>query len=288
MMSLSIEPDAAAEAVEPNPVSTTPVHPAASAESGFKIANRLVHDCPSPQVALDIFKGIWISKFPGDLAAYEGGPAPLFEDSRIPASEPIFGSYEGRRVLDLGPLEGGQAYVAERLGASHVTAVETNALNYLKCLVAKEVLGMKNVSFLCGDVVEYLKNMRDPFDVCICCGILYHMVDPVELIALIAEKIDKVLIWTHYYDPIDLSRNKISHTKSTSKEFKGRTYTYHRQEYGAGFSTNVYCGGMEEYSSWMSKEDILASLDQSGFKDVHVLGDSDTVSGPCILIAATK
>jgi|KBSMisStandDraft_5_1062788.scaffolds.fasta_scaffold526916_2 hypothetical protein len=266
----------------------TDTPPTEAKEAGFVIQNRLVHEFPSRTTALDIFKGIWISKFPGDLASYEGGPAPLFEDTRIPQSEPHLGTFAGKRVLDLGPLEGGQAYVAERAGAEHVTAVETNALNYLKCLVAKEVLGMKKVSFLCGDVVEFLRHTTDPFDICVCCGILYHMVDPVELIGLVGAKIDKVLIWTHYYDPVDTARNKVTHTVRSTKAVDGVEYTYHRQEYGAGFSTNVYCGGLENYSSWMSKEDILKCLQQSGFGSATVLGDGDSISGPYVLIAASK
>lgn len=256
--------------------------------TGFKIADRLVNRFPSAETALDIFKGIWISKFPGELATYEAGSAPLFEDMRIPAALPYLGSLVGKRVLDLGPLEGGQAYVAEKLGALHVTAVETNALLYLKCLVAKEVLGMKNVQFLCGDAVEYLKKTEEHFDVCICSGILYHMVDPIELIDLIAKKINKILIWTHYYDDLDPTRNKISHTGSVEKSYNSRTYTYHKQEYREGFTTNVYCGGAETYSSWMSKADILIGLSECGFTTVNVLGDGDSISGPWILLAATK
>jgi 2-polyprenyl-3-methyl-5-hydroxy-6-metoxy-1,4-benzoquinol methylase len=262
--------------------------PLLNIEAGFKIANRLVHRYPSPETALDIFKGIWISKFPGELSAYEGGAAPLFEDMRIPAAVPYLGSFAGTNVLDLGPLEGGQAYVAEKMGASRVVAVETNALLYLKCLVSKEVLGMKKVQFLCGDVVEYLKKTEEIFDICLCCGILYHMVDPVELIDLISQRIGKVLLWTHYYDDVNLERNKISHTGSLQKTFKSKTYTYHKQEYREGFTTDVYCGGAETYSSWMSKSDILDAFNAFGFETVNVLGDGDSISGPWILLTAVK
>jgi SAM-dependent methyltransferase len=273
----------------PLPPLQTPIGTSAASDVVLKIQNRLVHDFPSAVTALNIFKGIWVSKLPGEFSTYEGGgSAPLFEDTRIPQSIPFLGSMEGKRVLDLGPLEGGQSYVANKLGAKHVTAVETNALLFLKCLVVKEVLGMKNVSFLCGDAVEYLKKTSDEFDICLCCGILYHMVDPVDLISAIANKIERILIWTHYYDDVARERNKISHTSSMKRALGKRSFTYYKQEYREGFTTNVYCGGMETFSSWMTRKDILECLDECGFKSTEVLGDGDSISGPWMLVAAKK
>ena len=73
-----------------------------------------------------------------------------------------------------------------QFGAREVIAVEANARAYLKCLVAREVLGMPRVRFLLGDALGYMRTVGPAFDVGVACGFLYHMVEPVEAIALLA------------------------------------------------------------------------------------------------------
>ncbi len=255
----------------------------------FKIEDRLILKNPTPQTALDIFKGTWLSSFPGEYSQYKAGHIPLFDDSRIPESTKFLGPIEGKKFLDLGPLEGGQAYVLEKMGAQSVVSIEANSILYLKCLVAKEILGMQRVRFLCGDVVEFLKTTSEHFDICIASGILYHMTNPVELLWLLSQKIDKLLIWTHYFCEVDASRNKISSFKKISKfEFQDVSYNYHRQEYGVDFETNVYCGGTAQHSNWMNKEGILTALREFNYTQVNVLQDGDSVNGPFMLITAIK
>ena len=256
-------------------------------EAAFKIKDRIIRKNPSPQTALDIFKGIWISQLPGDFAAYEAGTTPLFNDQRIPAAVEYLGSIQGLNVLDLGPLEGGQAYVLEQMGARSVVSVEANSLLYLKCLVAKEILGLTRVKFLCGDVVEYLKQTSTQFDMCVASGILYHMGDPVELLWLLSQRVEKLLIWTHYFDEIDTPRNKIRNFKPPARRsFKDKSYNYHRIEYGSGLLTNVFCGGTASYGTWMTKDGILTALHEFGYSDVNVIDDGDTISGPFLLLTA--
>jgi hypothetical protein len=148
---------------------------------------------------------------------------------------------------------------------------------------------MQRVKFLCGDVIEYLKNTAEHFDICIASGILYHMVDPIELLRLVSEKADKVMIWTHYYDENNAARNKIGSFNGTAtKDFRGTSYTYHRQEYGIGFEAKIYCGGTARHSSWMSKEGILSALKACGYLSIDLIDDGDSVNGPFLLIAALK
>ena len=128
----------------------------------FHIADLMVLKNPTPQTAIDIFKGTWLSKFPGKFETYEAGSMPLFDDQRIPQATKYLGSIEGLNVLDLGPLEGGIAYTLEKMGAKSVISVEANPIYFLKCLIFKEILGMTRSRFLCGDAVEYLKNADCP------------------------------------------------------------------------------------------------------------------------------
>ena len=255
----------------------------------LKLEDRLILEAPTPQTALDIFKGIWVSKLPDSFFQYKAGDLPLFEDTRIPDSVKFLGSITGKSVLDLGPLEGGQAYVLEKMGAASVISVEANAILYLKCLVMKEILNLQRVHFLCGNVVEYLRNTSKHFDLCVACGILYHMVHPVELLDLLHTKCDQLLIWTHYFDDINSTRNKITSFSSAKPyTYKGEVYTYHKQNYGTGFHNSTYCGGTENYSHWMSRTDIVKALTNFGYSKIHTIYDGDSINGPCILLAVEK
>src|SRR5687768_5098242 len=136
--------------------------PARTRTESADILDSYVHSAPSPQNAADIFKGEWSSRLP--LDGVESGGAGLFDDERIKWGVEQIGGVEGKTVLDLGPLEGGHSAMFEWMGAAEVVAVEANTRAYLKCLVTKELLGLKRVSFLCGDFVEYLRERPRRFD----------------------------------------------------------------------------------------------------------------------------
>lgn len=248
------------------------------------LEDRLVLKKPSPQNALDIFKGSWVSKIPGN---YDSGQVPLFEDTRIKDCLPFLGPLNYKCVLDLGPLEGGQAYVLENLGAEVVISIEANSLMYLKCLIVKDILGM-GTNFLHGDAIEYLKTTTNYFDLGVACGILYHMADPIELLWLLSQKCEQLIIWTHYYEE---SKNKINvFVEHTQREFLGIKYDYYRQNYGQAFDSNIYCGGVVNFSNWMTKEGILRAFYEFNYDDnqIKIVHDVDSPHGAAMLLAVRK
>src|ERR1700687_3976364 len=80
-------------------------------ESGVNILDSYVGSAPDPQNALDIFKGEWASKLPGTFAALRAVDIPLFEDARLAWCMEQVKGVQGKTILDLGPLEGGHAYM---------------------------------------------------------------------------------------------------------------------------------------------------------------------------------
>ncbi len=102
------------------------------------------------------------------------------------------------RVLELGPLEGGHTYALEKFGAD-VLAIESNSDAYLKCLIAKEITGIK-ARFMLGDVTEFLTSTRERFDLVFACGVLYHMRDPITVIEDISRVTDRCYVWSHVFD----------------------------------------------------------------------------------------
>jgi len=254
----------------------------------MNILDKYVTSFPSPQNALDIFKGEWASALPDDFGKLKAGQANLFDDVRIHWAEQKLGGFKDATVLELGPLEAAHTYMMEQYGAAKILAVEANTRAYLKCLTIKELLELKRSQFLCGDFVEFLRHNSPQFDICVASGVLYHMRNPVELISLISEVCDRVLIWTHYYDA-DVMESNARFPESHISEYKGFEHRLYRQEYGVGLDLISFCGGNDSYSNWMNRADILACLKHFGFNDIQVnFEDPQNVNGPSFGLAAVK
>lgn len=257
------------------------------------VLDHYVKFAPNPQNAVDIFEGEWASKFPEPFEDLKAGSSLLFGDPRISWAAEQLGGVEGKNVLELGPLEGGHTYMLEQLGAASILSIEANTRAFLKCLIAKEILGMKRAHFLCGDFVEYLRNNDQRFDVAIASGVPYHMKNPVELIALLSKVTDNIFIWTHYYDYNIISNNsyipKNKFGETTTFEFDDFQHELHRYYYDTALDSMGFCGGSDVFSNWMSRGDILASLEHFGFDDVKVGFDHPQhPNGPAFALSAIR
>ena len=69
---------------------------------------------PTTQIAVDCISD-WSSQFPSG-SGLTGGNAALFEDQRLVWALQRLGGVKGKRVLELGPLEGGHTYMLEQAG----------------------------------------------------------------------------------------------------------------------------------------------------------------------------
>lgn len=259
----------------------------------MSILNSYVKSAPDPQNALDIFKGEWVSAFPEPLDQLKAGTLPLFGHTALNWFNEEIGGVRGKSILELGPLEGGHSYMLERLGAAEVIAIEANTRAFVKCLIAKEVLNLQRVHFLCGDFVEYLRKPGPNFEICIASGVLYHMQDPAELIALIAKRCSEhIYLWTHYYDPAIISANLILSTKfkgSTKHTYQGFSHTLYRQEYQSSLYLPTFLGGTASYSQWMTRDDILNCLQYFGLRVLATSFDEPHhPHGPAFALALVK
>ena len=248
---------------------------------------------PTHQNALDIFKNQWQSKFPPSKQELITGQIPLFQDRIIAFAEKQLGGFKGCKLLELGPLEGGHTYMLESMGAKSILAIEANTIGYLKCLITKEIMELKRSRFLLGDFVNYLKNTEESYDACIASGVLYHMQNPVELIHLISRKINKIVLWTHYYDETliksnpNIGENRFS--GSVNSEYQGFKHTLYRQHYQEALVSPKFVGGLEKFSMWMPRADILKCLDFFGFREVAVeFEEPHHPNGPCFCIVGVK
>ena len=135
---------------------------------------------PSGQTSVDIFRGLWKSAFPAE-SGIEAGEAKSFEDARVSWVANKMGGMHSRSVLELGPFEAYNTWQFSQLGSRPITAVEGSNINYLKCLVAKEVLGIR-AAFLHGDIGGFLDSTSEKYDLCWACGVLYHQTSPLGLL----------------------------------------------------------------------------------------------------------
>ena len=246
---------------------------------------------PSAQTAVDLFAGEWASAFPPEVGV-AAGEAPLFEDPRIGWLLDQIDGVEGKRVLELGPLEGGHSYQLERAGAAEITGIEAHGRAFLRCLVVKELLGLHRAHFRCGDFVEHLRSRPPRVDLVVASGVLYHMRNPVELLALCAEVTDTLFLWTHYYDAALLAKTAdvdVRFPESVPSEHAGYQHTLYRQTYGVALTSASFCGGSTTFSNWLDRDDLLGALAHVGFSYVAVAFDEkEHPNGPSLALVARR
>lgn len=248
------------------------------------LAEKFENRAPSDQTAIDVFKGRWASNIGEVLPGVVSGQNQLFEtDIRPKQAAAMFGRrgrLDGMKILELGPLEGAHTYQLEKLGAE-VTAVESNAEAYLKCLIVKEVLGLRKAKFLLGDCIGFLEENRQQWDLVFCSGILYHMSDPVNLIRLCAKASKNCFVWTHYFDP---ERFNVVRTAHQVERFGFET-TYYEAVY-PDRDQPVFWGGKDATACWLTRDDMLSAFKFFGFEPTVIAEDLAPPPGPCLTLGA--
>lgn len=253
-----------------------------------------VTGAPTVQTMLDVFRGEWASRLPSPYDDLRAGDVELFADERIAWSFHRLGPLDGQTVLDLGPLEGGHTYMALQAGAARVVAVEGNARHFLKCLLLKELLKMQRAEFRLGDFVTMLQVDSAQYDLILAQGVLYHLVDPVELIALMAERGHRLALWTQYYDAACVARlSPVVRRRFVGEPAdavtRGFTHMHHRHNYGLGRKLVGFYGGNRAHSNWLSREDLMGALEHFGWRDIEVgFERRDHPHGPSLSLTAVR
>lgn len=246
---------------------------------------------PSAQNALDLVPG-WTSSFPEEFNLSAGTLA-LHADPRLHWALDCYGSLEGARVLELGPLEGGHTYIFEQRGAAEILAIEANKQAYLRCLITKEIYGMTKSKFMLGDFERYLEETTENFDLILASGVLYHMHNPVQVLDRIGKTSKSLILWTHYFDEAILHKNdprrSVFSQKPLSLSYNNRTYKLHQRTYKNSWDADSYCGGPDDTHYWMERDDIVSLCKENGFDDIRVsFENNDGANGPSCLFFMRK
>lgn len=240
--------------------------------------------------AIRLFEGEWASKLPG---MDESGSAALFEDDRIYWMIQQLGLIVNWSVLELGPLEAGNTFMLER-EAAKVVAIESNIEAFLKCLVVKNLYGLK-AEFLLGDITLGVPETLQP-DLIIASGLLYHMNEPIELLQQIAQLAPRVFLWTHFYEDdiskwnpqlIEMIGTKWKPQDVQVRRYNGKDFRLVPQFYGDIANSPGFCGGSGVGSNWMYRDDIIELLHEFGFnKTIESFVHFDHQNGPAFAVLA--
>lgn len=259
----------------------------ASATTGDS-APRYVDWFPQPANAGRAFDGEWSSAVPG----LPSGQASLFNDARITWFSERLGGFVGKQVLELGPLEGGHTFMMTQGGAK-VTAIESNLRAWMRCLAAKETVGMSGATFMLGDFVKYLQASPPQVDFALASGVLYHMVDPVGLLLSLTKISSSIGLWTHYFDRDvlfgrDDLKGKFAFSPRIQTTPRGRQVELYDQAYLGALDWRGFCGGSAPGSLWMSRQDILGILEDEGFTTEIGFDHRDHQNGPAFCVFAHR
>jgi hypothetical protein len=247
---------------------------------------------PTAQNALDIFAGEWISRLPPPFHELRAGSLPVFDDPRIAWAIERLGGVTATRILELGPLEGGHSYMLDRAGAREVLSIEGNRRAFLKCLVIRDIVGMPAVRFAHGDFVTYLRSSQERWDTIIASGVLYHMTDPIELIARAAGACSALFLWSHYVDEGRPTANPLYPGRRAvveARTYDGFSYAAYRHDYRMALARPDFCGGPRRHSCWLTRTTILAALSHFGFTSIETAHEEPHhQNGPAFSVLARK
>jgi hypothetical protein len=254
-----------------------------------------VNSAPSDEFAINLFQGEWSSHLPGFPDTISGS-SPLFDDQRIhpwvnrimeinprSVSEP-----DSFKVLELGPLEGGHTYMLSLKGWD-IISIESNCKAFMKSLITANIYRTR-ARFLLGSFEEYFSSLSPDvvFDFICCSGVLYHLKKPSETLRRILSHTKSIGIWTHYGSPELLNQMPDRFSEHIYIDsISGQAMVGYKQYYGSALDLSSFCGGGQDYSIWMSKDQILELLAEYGFV-VEIQGINESPAGPNLTLFAHK
>jgi SAM-dependent methyltransferase len=227
----------------------------------------------------------WITRFEIDGIAV-GGDVNLHNDDRLLWQLEQIGGVENKRILELGPLDGGHTLTMIEHGASRVTAIEGYHPSWIRCLIVKELFNLNRVKFLYGDFCPWIKTYNgQTFDVVVCNGVFYHQLNPAELLFDLAKIAKVILLGTHIYEEgitSPCSNRRIVYS------VPGFDYEGFIQDYGQKDTVSgKYCGGINQTSTWVKIDTLRAILRDAGFKITSEIPIITAPNGRWITLVAT-
>jgi SAM-dependent methyltransferase len=168
----------------------------------------------------------------------------------------------GRRIVDLGCLEGGYTIEFARLGMAAL-GIEVRQSNFDKCIAAKATTGLSNLNFA-HDTVWNLAKYGE-FDAIFCSGLLYHLDRPREFIRLASSVCKTICLYqTHFATEWEIKMFELSKI-AENEGLKGRWYKEHAQVSEEELEALNWASWDNQRSFWLMREDLVGSIHANGF-----------------------
>ena len=172
------------------------------------------------------------------------------------------GGVQGKKILDLGCLEGGYTAEFARMGMDAV-GVEVRDSNFENCEFVRESLGLPNLSFVKDDVWNI--GRLGEFDAVFCCGLLYHLDKPRAFMDLIGSTGASVVIVNTHYAAAEKPAKFALSDVTENEGLPGRWYAEHDTDDVALLDTYKWTSWSNKRSFWLTKPAIMSALREAGF-----------------------
>lgn len=233
----------------------------------------------------------WITRFETDGMVL-GGDYDAAGDTRLRTFFEAAGPLAGKRILELGPLEGGHTLQLARRGA-RVVAVEGREANHRRCLLIKDVFKLDNVDFVFGDVRSLDAGGVGRFDMVFNVGVLYHLDEPWATLRSLSQMAPAMFLWTHCTSPEDANAT----VRADGISLAGRRFREGavRRRLTKWLPGRVWLrpqlkdplSGLQHDSFWPTRESLEAMLKATGWGRVRWLGyDANALPGPAACVWA--
>jgi SAM-dependent methyltransferase len=201
-------------------------------------------------------------------------------DLRVSAVLDATGGLAGKRVIDVGCLEGGFSVEFARHGAAEVVGVEVRKLSVRRCELVRDLLGLTNLRFVCGDVLHELARAQEPFDVVLATGILYHLAHPDAALQLMRDRCSGVLLLCTHVANAEVASHGCS---DDLVDYVGAGGTYRGRRYSerglepteATGDGDLWASWSNETSFWPLEDDLVRMIESAGFRSITKLNPSE-------------
>ncbi len=175
-------------------------------------------------------------------------------------------TYIGRRIVDIGCLEGGYTVELARMGLDAV-GIEVRQSNFDNCIYVKSKVDLSNLTFVHDDAWNIEKYGR--FDIVFCCGLLYHMENPKRYLNILSKICDELLVIDTHFSVVETKEKFNLSDLEIHEGLKGRFY----QEYSDPNKTqneNAKWAAWENHRSfWPLYNDLMDAISDVGFSKVY-------------------
>jgi Protein of unknown function (DUF1698) len=213
-----------------------------------------------------------------------GGMLRLDIDARLSWQIEVVDGIKGKRILELGPLEGAHTKMMIDAGAKNIIAIEGLSDAFLRCLIVKEAFDLNRAKFIFGDFCRLIPQYYpDIFDIVTALGVLYHQTNPARLIHDISRITDTVFVWSQVAGADHPSKIE------SSVDAVGNTYFGKIMNWGnARLTSENYCASLQTEAFWMYPAEMRRCFKDAGFVNITEKIQPANDNGDCLLFVASK